>query len=30
MLPYNISCAEGLEIALEIIDDYMAESENKE
>lgn len=26
--PYNISCAEGLEMALEIIDKYMAESED--
>jgi len=25
--PYNISCAEGLEMALEIIDKYKAESE---
>ena len=25
--PYNISCAEGLEMALEIIDKYRAESE---
>lgn len=28
--PYNISCAEGLEMALEIIDKYKAESEDKE
>lgn len=28
--PYNISCAEGLEMALGIIDKYKAESEDKE
>lgn len=28
--PYNISCAEGLEMALEIIDKYKVESEDKE
>jgi hypothetical protein len=27
--PYNISCAEGLEIALDIIDKYMAEGSDK-
>ena len=27
--PYNISCADGLEMALEIIDKYKAESEDK-
>ena len=27
--PYNISCAEGLEMALGIIDKYKAESEGK-
>ena len=27
--PYNISCAEGLEMALEIIDKYKGESEIK-
>jgi len=30
MLPYNICCAEGLAIALDIIDEYVAESEDKE
>ena len=28
--PYDISCAEGLEMALGIIDKYKAESEDKE
>ena len=28
--PYNISCADGLEMALEIIDKYKTESEDKE
>lgn len=28
--PYNISCAEGLEMALDIIDKYKEESEDKE
>ena len=28
--PYDISCAEGLEMALGIIDKYTAESEDKE
>ena len=28
--PYNISCAEGLEMALEIIDKYKAESEEQD
>lgn len=28
--PYNISCAEGLEMALDIIDKYKAESEDEE
>ena len=28
--PYNISCAEGLEMALGIIDKYKTESEEKE
>ena len=27
--PYNLSCAEGLEMALGIIDKYKAESEDK-
>lgn len=28
--PYNISCAEGLEMALNIIDKYMVEGSDKE
>ena len=28
--PYDISCAEGLEMALEIIDKYKSESEEQE
>ena len=28
--PYDISCAEGLEMALNIVDKYKAESEDKE